>query len=170
MTRKYETPIRQFSMTSWFLLAFTVMLFAPTPLWAGGAVNTGYFGGVAIKGYDPVAYFTMSRAVEGSPDLTHEWLGETWHFENDKHRQVFISDPIRYAPQFGGYCAAEMLYADVTTGITSNIDPEAWKIVDGKLYLFYDKGYAEHFAKNAGKLVPKAGKNWQKVKNRLVTN
>ena len=170
MTKPRQEPTRNFRKAKLLVIALVMACFAPAQAWAGGGVNTGYFGGVAIKGYDPVAYFSMSRAVKGSSKITHEWLGETWQFENDEHRQAFISNPIRYAPQFGGYCAGEMLYADVTTGITSNIDPEAWKIVDDKLYLFYDKGYAEHFAKNADELVPTAKKNWEKVKTRLVTN
>ena len=170
MTGRYKPLTRIIPVGALFAATVAVILLTPGQLWAGSGVNTGYFGGVAIKGYDPVAYFKMSRAVEGSPDLAHEWLGETWYFDNDEHRQDFISDPIRYAPQFGGYCAGEVLFADMTTGVTSNIDPEAWKIVDGKLYLFYDKGYAEHFEKNAKELVPKARQNWDKVKTRLATN
>ena len=136
---------------------------------AGARVNTGYFGGVAIMGYDPVAYFTEGRAVKGSPEFKHEFLGETWHFASAAHRDAFAADPVAYAPQYGGYCAAEILYADVSSGITTNVEPRAWRIIDGKLYLFYDRGYAEIFEKDAKELVAKADGNWPKVEARLMT-
>lgn len=137
---------------------------------ADGSVNTGYFGGVAIMGYDPVAYFTESRAVKGSAQFSQEFLGETWHFASDEHRDMFAANPAKYAPQYGGYCAGEMLFADVTTGVTTNVDPEAWRIIDGKLYLFYDKGYAQAFQENAEEWVAKADANWPKVEGRLAAN
>jgi len=135
---------------------------------ADGKINTGYFGGVAIMGYDPVAYFTQGQAVKGSPEFSYEFLGETWHFASAEHRDAFASDPVAYAPQYGGYCAGEVLLADVSSGITSNIEPKAWRIIDGKLYLFYDAGYAEVFEQNADAWVKKADKNWEKVAARLT--
>jgi YHS domain-containing protein len=134
---------------------------------ADNTVNTGYFGGVAISGYDTVAYFTQSKAVKGSPEFQSEFLGETWHFASAKHRDLFAANPVAYAPQYGGFCAGEMLYADATTGVTTNIDPEAWRIIDDKLYLFYDKGYAAVFEEKAVELVDKADKNWPVVAHRL---
>ncbi len=136
---------------------------------AGGRVNTGYFGGVAIVGYDPVAYFTEARAVKGSPEFSHEFLGETWQFASAANRDAFAADPVAYAPQYGGYCAGEILYADVSSGITTNVEPRAWRIIDGKLYLFYDRGYAEYFEENAEELVAKADGNWPTVEARLMT-
>jgi YHS domain-containing protein len=136
---------------------------------ADARVNTGYFGGVAIMGYDPVAYFTEARAVKGSPEFKHEFLGETWHFASAAHRDAFAANPVAYAPQYGGYCAAEILYADVSSGITTNVEPRAWRIIDGRLYLFYDRGYAEIFEENAEELVAKADGNWPTVEARLMT-
>src|SRR4051794_26925071 len=75
------------------------LLAGGAPALADGSVNTGYFGGVAIMGYDPVAYFTDNRAVKGSEKFSYEWLGTPWHFANDQHRELFRSDPVRYAPQ-----------------------------------------------------------------------
>ncbi len=140
-----------------------------SPAEAGGKVNTGYFGGVAIVGYDPVAYFTEARAVKGSPEFSHEFLGETWHFASAANRDAFATDPVAYAPQYGGYCSTEVVYADVSSGITTNVEPRAWRIIDGKLYLFYDRGYAEYFEKNAKDLVAKADENWPIVEARLAT-
>ena len=139
-----------------------------SPAEAGGKVNTGYFGGVAIVGYDPVAYFTEARAVKGSPEFSHEFLGETWHFASAANRDAFAADPVAYAPQYGGYCAGEILYADVSSGITTNVEPRAWRIIDGKLYLFYDLGTAEVFEKNAKEWVATADGNWPTVETRLI--
>lgn len=127
---------------------------------ADDSVNTGYFGGVAIMGYDTVAYFTEGRAVKGSEEFSYEWLGTPWHFANKEHQQMFMSQPVRYAPQYGGYCAGEVVNGSVTV----NVDPEAFKIIDGKLYLIYDAGNAARFAENEEELVPKADANWPQVK------
>jgi len=150
------------------LMAVALAILAAQPAVAGSKVNTGYFGGVAIGGYDTVAYFTESRAVKGSPDLRHEFLGETWYFSKPEYRDAFAANPVAYAPQFGGFCAGEVLYADVSTGVTTNIDPEAWRIIDGKLYLFYDGGTAEMFEERAGESVEKANRNWPTVEARLM--
>jgi YHS domain-containing protein len=150
------------------LSAFALAILAVHSAVAGGKVNTGYFGGVAIGGYDTVAYFAESRAVKGSPDLRYEFLGETWYFSKPEHRDAFAANPVAYAPQYGGFCAGEVLYADVSTGVTTNIDPETWRIIDGKLYLFYDGGTAAVFEENAGESVEKANRNWPTVEARLI--
>jgi YHS domain-containing protein len=165
MGAKDMSPAKRISM----LMSAVIMAAWCGSAAADGRVNTGYFGGVAIKGYDPVAYFTESRAVKGSSEFSHEFLGETWHFANDKHRDMFAASPVKYAPQYGGYCAAEVLYADVSTGVTTNINPEAWRIIDGKLYLFYDPGAGEAFEQNAKELIAKADANWPTVEARLTT-
>ncbi|MBB4278935.1 YHS domain-containing (seleno)protein [Rhizobium mongolense] len=130
-----------------------------SPAFADDSVNTGYFGGVAIMGYDTVAYFTAGKATKGSEKFSYEWLGTPWHFANAEHRDMFISEPLKYAPQYGGYCAGEVINGSVTV----NIDPEAFKIIDGKLYLIYDKKHAEVFAAHAEDAVAKADDNWPKV-------
>ena len=129
---------------------------------AGGLINTGYFGGIAIKGYDPVAYFTKGRAMKGSEEFAHKWLGTPWHFANAKHRDLFAADPTKYAPQFGGYCADGVAYGQNT----ANIDPEAWRIIDGKLYLNYDKGAAAELEEIPGQ-INKAQANWSNIKAKL---
>jgi hypothetical protein len=134
------------------------------PAIAEDAVNTGYFGDVAIKGYDPVAYFTQNRAVEGSPEFTHRWLGATWHFASAENRDLFIADPAKYAPQYGGYCADGVSFGTVTT----NVDPKAWRIIDGKLYISYDPGAADGFEKNPTKVVD-SQKHWSEVQQTLIS-
>ena len=146
------------------LLVFGFGLFAGSgSVHAGGLINTGYFGGIAIKGYDPVAYFTMGRAMKGSERFAHKWFGTPWHFANAKHRDLFAADPVKYAPQFGGYCADGVAYGQST----ANIDPEAWRIIDGKLYLNYAKGVAAVLEESPGELT-KAKTNWPKVKAKLA--
>lgn len=130
---------------------------------AGNAVNTGYFGGVAIMGYDPVAYFTEGRPRKGSKDFTYEWLGTPWYFASAEHRDLFIGDPAKYAPQYGGYCVGEVAYS----GATVNIDPEAWRIINGKLYLSYDKGFANEFESHPDEYLIKADANWPAVRAQL---
>lgn len=140
-----------------------VLLFAEAAP-AEDFVNTGYFGDVAIKGYDPVAYFTDDKAVEGSPQYSHHWLGATWYFANAEHRDMFAKDPGKYAPQYGGYCADGVSFGTVTT----NIDPNAWRIIDGKLYISYDPGAADGLVKNPTKVVD-SKKHWSEVQNILIS-
>ena len=145
-----------------------------TILWAGAvggahadrAVNTGLFGGVAIKGYDTVAYFTEGRAMKGSPDFAYDWLGTPWHFANAAHRDMFAADPVGFAPQYGGYCA---LGIGIDGHAAENIDPErAWRIIDGKLYLLFDPMSAEVRDGPAGQeWLMRADANWPELEARL---
>jgi hypothetical protein len=128
---------------------------------AGNMINTGYFGGIAIKGYDPVAYFTDGRAMKGSKEFVHEWLGTPWYFANARHRDLFAADPVKYAPQFGGYCALGVALGQST----ANIDPEAWRIVDGKLYLSYTK--INPVMEQLPGQITQAEATWPKVKAKL---
>lgn len=134
---------------------------------ANDSVNTGYFGGVAIMGYDTVAYFTEGKAVKGSEEFSYEWLGTPWHFANKKHQEMFMSEPTKYAPQYGGYCAGEVA---LNESVTVNVDPEAFKIIDGKLYLIYDEGNAAAFADNADDLIPKGDAKWPVVEAKLAVD
>jgi YHS domain-containing protein len=132
---------------------------------AGSPVNTGYFGNVAILGYDPVAYFTDGRAVKGSEQFAYEWLGATWHFASAEHQQTFAATPIRYAPQYGGLCALGVANGERSV----NVDPEAWRIVDGKLYLFFGKGGLEQdWDPHPAAVVAKADANWPAMEAKLV--
>ncbi|CAN7172414.1 YHS domain-containing (seleno)protein [Rhizobium sp. LjRoot98] len=141
-----------------------LLLFASGAAAEDPLVNTGYFGDVAIRGYDPVAYFTQNEAVEGSEKYSHHWLGATWHFVSAENRDLFIKEPARYAPQYGGYCADGVSLGTVTT----NIDPKAWRIIEGKLYISYDPGAADGFEKNPAK-VGNSQKHWAEVQQTLVT-
>lgn len=104
------------------------------------AVKTGFSGNVAIRGYDPVAYFADGKAVRGSEAYSYKWLAATWWFASDAHRRRFVADPISYAPQYGGACAEAMAsYGRVFV----DTDPESWRIIDGKLYLSGDAHFQD---------------------------
>ena len=130
-----------------------------TPAHAGGLIDKTFFGGVAIKGYDPVAYFTEGRPVKGSAEFAQEWLGATWHFANAKHRDAFAANPEKYMPQFGGYCSMGM-----SKGYVVSLDPEAWRIVDGKLYVYGSKRGRDKFGKDIPGRIAKAKANWVMIK------
>lgn len=117
-------------------------------------VFSTFFGG-AIRGYDPVAYFTQGRPVEGKRAYSLKWKGAAWYFYSAENRDRFRMNPEKYAPQYGGYCA----YA-VSRGYTASIDPEAWKIVDGKLYLNYSKSIQSTWEEDVPGNIQKADKNW----------
>lgn len=138
-------------------IVIAVLALGPALAEDADTVNTGYFGNLAILGYDPVAYFTESAAVEGSPDYSYDWLGATWQFANEEHREMFIAEPIRFAPQYGGYCTLGTVFGERS----ANVDPETWRIVDGRLYLFAGAEGLEHdFDPVAGEMVAQADSNW----------
>lgn len=114
--------------------------------------------GVAINGYDTVAYFTHSDAVEGSGDFTSDWNGATWQFSSAENRDLFEADPAQYAPQFGGYCA----YA-VSKGSTASTSPDAWTVQDGKLYLNFNKAVRAIWRSDIQGHIAKANANWPSV-------
>ena len=115
--------------------------------------------GLAIRGYDPVAYFQQGAPVKGSAEFQKQWMEATWLFSSAANRDLFSADPDKYAPRYGGYCA----YA-VSEGHTASIDPEAWRIIDGKLYLNYSKGVQKKWEKDAGARIQRADKNWSALR------
>ena len=114
--------------------------------------------GVAIEGYDPVAFFTDSKPVMGSSEYTYQWHGAVWHFASAQHRDAFAKSPESYAPQYGGYCAY-----GVSQGHTAPVDPAAWKIINGKLYLNYNKEVQKLFLNDPSSEIEKADQNWPKL-------
>jgi YHS domain-containing protein len=106
---------------------------------AAPAINTlegGVFGGrgdTAIRGYDTVAYFTEGKPVKGQDAFVTEWMGAKWKFASKAHLDRFKASPDKYAPQYGGYCAF-----GVAQGYLVKVEPDQFKILDGKLYLNYD--------------------------------
>ena len=140
-------------------LALATALFMAAPAMAADAIYSNWLG-KAIGGYDPVAFFPAHKPVEGSGDFTAKWKGATWRFASAENRAKFTAMPEKYAPQYGGYCA----YA-VANNSTAKIDPEAWKIVDGKLYLNYSKDIQKTWEADQTAFIMAADKNWPGVLN-----
>jgi YHS domain-containing protein len=111
--------------------------------------------GVTLKGYDTVAYFTEGKPVKGSQQYEYVWMGAKWRFSSATNRGLFAKNPEKYAPQYGGYCA----YA-VAQGVTADIDPTAWNIVDGKLYLNLSHSVARLWMRDIPGYIAKGDKNW----------
>lgn len=114
--------------------------------------------GLAINGYDPVAYFRQGEPVEGSSAHMAEWNGAKWLFSNEENRAAFLEDPEEFAPQYGGYCA----YA-VSRGYIASTDPGAWTIHDGRLYLNYNKAVRLLWSRDIPGHVASANGNWPGV-------
>lgn len=117
--------------------------------------------GVAVRGTDVVAYFTVGDAVPGKPEFRHDWNGAAWHFASAQNRDAFAADPQRYAPQYGGFCAWA-----VANNYTAPIDPEAWRIVDGKLYLNYSRFVQLRWDMSRAVNISKADTNWPALSRR----
>ncbi len=115
----------------------------------------------AIKGYDPVAYFTVGKPVKGDPKISFHWNDVDWYFSSQENLNAFKSSPKKYAPQFGGYCAY-----GVSDNHKAPTDPNAWTIVDGKLYLNYNIDVRELWSKDKPMLIKKANDLWPTIKNK----
>jgi hypothetical protein len=133
---------------------------AALPLFAGSKADpiNKDGSGVAIEGYDPVAYFTQSKPVKGLPAFTYRWMNSTWLFASAENRTEFTRNPEMYAPQYGGYCAY-----GVSQGHTVSIDPEAWTVIDGKLYLNYSQGVKKTWSQAIPKHIEEANRNWPEL-------
>tara|TARA_R110002020_G_scaffold140003_1_gene311187 strand:+ start:573 stop:1025 length:453 start_codon:yes stop_codon:yes gene_type:complete len=116
--------------------------------------------GKAIKGYDPVSYFTDSKPMKGDDEFTLTYKGANWYFSSQKNMELFKASPKKYMPQYGGYCAFGL-----AGGYKAPISPDAWTIVEDKLYLNYDKKVQEEWTADREEMIKKADKNWPVVKN-----
>jgi YHS domain-containing protein len=116
----------------------------------------------AIQGYDPVAYFKQQKAIKGTAKISAVYAGLVYHFSSEANRDVFRSDPSKYEPQYGGWCA----YAMGKSGEKVEVDPETFKIVEGRLFLFYNKYFnntLKSWNKDEAALLHKADLNWSKI-------
>ncbi|MCX6596652.1 MAG: hypothetical protein NTV70_09830 [Acidobacteria bacterium] len=114
--------------------------------------------GLALKGYDTVAYFQAKAPVKGVPEFTHSWKGATWQFSSAANRDAFAKNPEQYAPQYGGYCAWA-----VSNNYTAPVDPLAWKIIEGKLYLNYNTAVQKKWEDGVLKRIEQATTNWPQL-------
>jgi hypothetical protein len=137
-------------------LAFCVLLC--------GSVAAGEESPLAIKGYDPVAYFTLQRAVPGVAQFTYEWDEHRWQFANAEHRDLFKADPVRYAPQFETFCAVSLAHGEL-----HEASPEYWLIIDDKLYLFGKSIGPELFRKDYKAMVEQANRNRELLSKKVLS-
>lgn len=114
--------------------------------------------GLAASGYDPVAYFIDGKATKGNSTFAYIWEDAEWYFRSEENLEAFKKEPEKYAPQYGGYCA----YA-VAIGRTAKSDPRAWKIVDEKLYLNFNRTVQKKWEMDISGYVKLADQNWPKV-------
>lgn len=121
-------------------------------------IYTTFFSNKAIKGYDTVAYFTENKPVKGSDEYKTDYKGAEWLFSSQDNLDLFLSEPEKYAPQYGGYCA----YA-VAQNSTASIKPELFTIVDDKLYLNYNDKINNTWRDNQKEFIEEANKNWPQL-------
>lgn len=150
-----------------YILVLIVMALFSFPATAqdAGALRKKNFNteeGVAIKGYDPVAYFTQNKAVKGKKELALSHQGIVYYFSSIQNKDAFKAAPFKYEPEYGGWCA----YAMGNNGEKVSIDPETFKIINGKLYLFYNRFFTntlKDWNKNEATLKKNADLNWPKL-------
>lgn len=111
--------------------------------------------GVALAGYDTVAYFTVGKAIRGRPEFAVMWRGAIWRFTSGRNLQAFEANPWAYAPQFGGYCAYGM-----ARGHATGTDPLAWHIVDDRLYLIHTPDLLSIWMRAPEDFIHRANANW----------
>lgn len=146
------------------LLLLTVLLSAGTALQAQPSKKLFNLekNGLAIEGYDPVAYFSQHKAIKGSKENAVSYQGVLYYFSTPANKELFKKNPAQYQPQYGGWCA----YAMGANGEKVEVDPETFKVADGKLFLFYNKylnNTLKSWEKNETNLHQKADANWAKL-------
>ena len=119
--------------------------------------------GRVLDGYDVVAYFTQNRAIEGSEQYSYDWGGATWLFSNANNRDLFKANPTRYQPEYSGYCAFA-----VAQGAIAGVDPNAFTLVDGKLYLNFSRGVHRRWSRDIPGNIRSGDRNWPSLRGMLV--
>lgn len=123
---------------------------------AADNIYTGFFGNTALGGYDAVSYFEKGKAEKGNKDFRIEHAGVYWQFNSEEHLQKFSQNPQGYMPEYGGFCA----WAVAEKKSRAPGDPEYWKIVEGKLYLNYDKNVQQKWLQDIDGYIKQGDKNW----------
>ena len=141
-------------------ILFLIVLLSPGTVFAASEIYTRFFSNDALSGYDPVAYFNENKPVKGFASYTMSYKGAKWSFSSQQNLDRFKADPIKYAPQYGGYCAWAIAQNDTQKG-----DPDYWTIHDGKLYLNYDADVKNKWLANKDTLIRKADRYWPEVLN-----
>ena len=141
-------------------LAAAVTLAVATSALAAGPELNASSTGLALQGYDPVAYFTQGEATKGSYKITASHNDATYWFSSEEHKATFEANPEAYVPEYGGYCAF-----GAAMGFKFDGDPEHWKIVDGELYLNLSKDIQERWSKDIPGFIQQADNNWTTIES-----
>ncbi|MBI1213278.1 MAG: YHS domain-containing protein [Alphaproteobacteria bacterium] len=143
-------------MFKYALAAFATIVFSISAAFARSPdIYTGTFSSLAVGGYDTVAYFKQNKPVQGKAEFSTEWKGATWRFASKENLDAFRANPTAYAPQFGGYCAWAVAHNYTASG-----DPLVWRIVDGRLYLNYDRDVQAQWEKDIPRYIADGNRNW----------
>ncbi|WP_407050945.1 YHS domain-containing (seleno)protein [Methyloraptor flagellatus] len=140
-----------------YVLAAAVLVGAAVPAFAGDAQNL--IDGVAIHGFDPVAYFVQKKPLKGDPGIVATYKGATYEFASAENKASFEKDPEKYVPQYGGFCAFA-----AANGAKADVDPHAYVVRGGKLYLNFSEAKNQVFSEKFGELSVAADRNWSSVK------
>lgn len=146
-------------MNKLFIKSLVVLFISSFSLLANAAESVYQSKGIAIKGYDTVAYFTEDQAVKGDKQFSHEYKGVTWIFASAENLDLFKQDAAKYAPQYNGYCA----YAMGVYGKTVKVDPKVYTIKDGKLYLNFNKKLGKKFNEDIDRYIADGDDNWLEI-------
>ena len=141
-------------------IATTPMLIAVPSACAEAPIYTGRFNNLAVQGFDPVTYFTLGELQKGLREFSTRYMGAEFRFVSQDNLDTFLSDPMAYAPQYGGYCAWAMADGKFAKG-----DARRWNIVDGKLYLNYNKSIQEKWLADIPGFIARADRVWPEVRD-----
>ena len=139
------------------VLLLWLIIFSANSMATDWALNNN---GTVLNGYDPVAYFEQGMAVKGKSSITAEWQGAFWWFTSVENKEKFLQKPEKWAPEFNGYCANGL-----SDGHKVHGNPEHWRIIDDKLYVFYSAWGRLQWAVNVDSQIEKAKENWQILKD-----
>ena len=155
---KKGLKITLISVAAVFAVLFTFLkVKRVSPLaWGHHHVNQPMFSNQAIDGYDVVAYFTQKAPLKGNESYSYEWKGANWSFASEENKKLFVENPEKYVPQYGGYCAFA-----VSKGFTASTDPTTFEIIEGKLYLFDSKDVKTEWMANLAENKKVCDANWE---------
>lgn len=136
-----------------------LMFISVSHVFASDQIYTSFFSNKALSGYDPVAYFKENKPVQGDKRFTYKYKGAQWFFSSQENLDLFKSDSDRYAPQYGGYCA----WAVGANKAFAAGNPKEWSIIEGKLYLNYNRDIQEKWLLDTSGFIEKGDKNWPEM-------
>ena len=161
----FHSTFRRGLIVTSMLAAFAVTVATPMAAQAQDQSSTAAVNfdaqGIALQGFDPVAYFTLKAPTLGKATYSHTFEGATYRFSSEENLKKFKAHPAKYAPQFGGFCAMGVVLEKKLDG-----DPQAWRVVDDKLYLNVNKDIQKKWLEDVPGHIAKAGKNWPEIKNK----